>query len=105
LLLKEARQSILRCASAAKRVSAARWLEQVELWCRRVDELLLHGSGKLNLPGGTCVGDLAFVDGQTHVRVFCAKDRQYVSLVDWGAEDATIVFASDRVMGLELALL
>jgi hypothetical protein len=105
LSLKEARQSILRCASAAKRVSAARWLEQIELWCQGVDELLLHGRGKPKLPGDTCVGDLAFVNGQPHVRVVCAKDRQYVSLVDWGAEDAAIVFASDRVMGLELALL
>lgn len=51
------------------------------------------------------MGDLAFVNSQPHVRVVCAKDRQSVSLVDWGAEDVAIVFASDRVMGLELALL
>lgn len=105
LALKEARQSILRCASAVKRVSAARWLDQIELWCRGVDELLLHGRGKSKRPENTCVGDLAFVNSQPHIRVVCAKDRQSVSLVDWGAEDVAIVFASDRVMGLELALL
>lgn len=95
----------MRCASAVKRVSAARWLEQIELWCRGVDELLLYGRGKPKRPENTCVGDLAFVNSQPHIRVVCAKDRQSVSLVDWGAEDVAIVFASDRVMGLELALL
>jgi hypothetical protein len=105
LALKEARQSILRCAPAAKRVSAARWLEQIELWCRKVDELLLHGRGKPKRLENVVVGDLAFVNSQPHIRVVYAKDRQFVSLVDWGAEDVAIVFASDRVIGLELALL
>lgn len=105
LALKEVRQSVLRCASVVKRVSAARWLEQIEGCCRGVDELLLHGSGRPKRPEDTDVGDLAFVNSQPHVRVVCAKDRQFVSLVDWGSEDAAIVFASDRVTGLQLALL
>jgi len=105
LALKEARQSILRCSPVAKRVSAARWLEQIELWCRKVDELLLHGRGEPKRFENLVVGDLAFVNSQPHIRVVSARDHQFVSLVDWGAEDVAIVFASDRVMGLELASL
>jgi hypothetical protein len=105
LALQEAHQSVMRCASAVERVSAAKWLERVAHWCRQVEGLLLQGRGTPKPISQAAVGDLAYVTSsrEPHARVICGKDASTVSLCDLGSVDGRISYSADRVMGLTLA--
>lgn len=101
--LQEAYQSVMRCASAAERVSASRWLEHVSEWCRQVEGLLLRGRGKPKAVSDTQIGEVAYVNRDSHLRVICRKDTDAVALVDLGSDDGQILYAASRVTGVLLS--